>query len=187
MGLTVQVLPDQTPNIDLSPFVAYKISGRWSAGVGGSYRLVTRENWRGLNQRGTVYGFRAISEFKLYKGFFAHLDYEQMKVSLSDSLFGKQQGELSKRGWIDGLMIGMGKDYRIAKYVKGNMQVLYNFLHERNSPYKDKVMVRFGFSFQLKDKIKKPKITAEAKELTKETKKKGKDKVKGLWRKKGKL
>lgn len=107
-------------------------------------------------------------------------------IVIGDSLYAKPLSEISKRGWVDGLMVGVGKDYKIAKYVRGNMQVLYNFLHDVNSPYKDKVMIRFGFSFQLKDKIKKPVISeSEKEEFIKEKREKGQKKGKGFLREKG--
>lgn len=164
LGLTLQVHQDQTPSIDLSPFAAYKWTERLSFGVGGNYRVMTKDNFKGFTREGAVYGGRVFSEFNLYKGIFVHAEYEMMRAPRKELLALNGKAEAMGNTWVDGLLIGAGKDYRIAKYVKGNMQVLYNFLDEINSPYQSKVMVRLGFSFQLKDKIKKPVIQPDDKE-----------------------
>ena len=161
LGLTIQIHPDQTPNVDASPFLGYKLTERLSFGFGGNYRLMTKNNFKGFTSKGAVYGYRSYSEFKVHKGFFVHAEYEMLKVPVRDSILLNVPEKVIGRGWVDGLLVGVGKDYKIANYVNGNMQVLYNFLHEGNSPYQNRVMVRFGFSFQLKDKIKKPDLSKE--------------------------
>lgn len=158
LGMTLQVHQDKVPNIDLSPFVAYKWTERLSFGLGGSYRVMTKDDFKGFTREGTVYGGRAFSEFDIHKGIFVHAGYEMMCTQKIGSLVFNGKGEHTEKTWVDGLLIGAGKDYRVARYVKGNMQVLYNFLDEISSPYQNKVMVRLGFSFQLKDKVKKPAV-----------------------------
>lgn len=179
LGLTVQIHPDKIPNVDLSPFAGFKVSPRFSFGLGGNYRLVSKPKFKGLTSDGAVYGYRAFTELMVHKGFFLHAEYEMLKTLVRDSIhFGASEKILEKE-WVDGLLIGIGKEYKIGGLVKGNMQVLYNFLNEPNSPYKEKVMVRFGFSFQLKDKIKKPDLAPEvekAKEKGKRSLRKLKDK-----------
>lgn len=163
LGLTLQIHQAQTPNVDISPFAAYKLTERLSLGLGGNYRLMTKHDFKGFTREGAVYGGRGFAEFKIYKGIFAHVEYEMMKSPQRDSLVYLRL-EQEEKIWVDGLLLGIGKDYKIAKYIKGNMQVLYNFLPEINSPYQNRVMVRFGFNFQLKDKIKKPKVEMPDKE-----------------------
>lgn len=158
LGMTLQVHQDKTPNLDLSPFAAYRWTERLSFGLGGNYRVMTKDYFKGLTREGEVYGARAFSEFTLYKGIFVHAGYEMMRAPRKEPLALNGKAEAIGDTWVDGLLIGAGKDYRIARYIKGNMQVLYNFLDEVNSPYRNKVMVRLGFSFQLKDKVKKPTV-----------------------------
>lgn len=93
MDLTVQVHPDKIPNIDLSPFTAYKISERPSFGIGGNYKLMTKNKFQGITHEGAVYGYRGFTEFKLHKGFFAHAEYELMKTSVRDSLDNQNEGK----------------------------------------------------------------------------------------------
>lgn len=155
LGLTVQIHPDQIPNVDVSPFTAFKLSQRLSFGVGGTYRLMTREDFKGITSEGAVYGYRGFTELLLQKGFFVHAEYEILKTLVRDSLYTQVTEKLLEKEWISGLLIGIGREYKIGGLVKGNMQVLYNFLHEPNSPYQEKVMVRFGFSFQPKNRKKK--------------------------------
>lgn len=180
LGLTLQIHQAQTPNMDISPFAAYRLTERLSLGLGGNYRLMTKNDFKGLTREGAVYGGRGFAELKIYKGIFAHAGYEMMKSPQREALV-NTRSEREGKVWVDGLMIGAGKDYKIARYIKGNMQVLYNFLNEMNSPYQNKVMVRLGFSFQLKDKIKKPKIDVPDKE---EMLKEGKQKIEETYRQK---
>src|SRR5690606_5935214 len=130
---------------------------------GGNYRLMTKPEFKGLTSEGAVYGYRGFTEFMLHKGIFVHAEYEMLKTLVRDSIMFKTTESILEKKWIDGLLLGIGKEYKIAGRVKGNMQVLYNFLNEPNSPYQNKVMVRFGFSFQLKDKIRKPDLKPEIK------------------------
>src|SRR5699024_418322 len=127
-------------------------------GLGGSYRVMTKDDFKGFTREGTVYGGQAFSEFDIHKGIFVHAGYEMMYTQKIGSLAINGKDEYTEKSWVDRLLYEVGKDYRIARYVKGNMQVLYNFLDEISSPYQNKVMVRLGFSFQLKDKAKKPVV-----------------------------
>lgn len=180
LGMTLQVHQDKTPNLDLSPFAAYRWTERLSFGLGGNYRVMTKDRFKGLTRMDEVYGARAFSEFNLYKGIFVHAGYEMMRAPRKEPLSFNGKAEDVGNTWVDGLLIGAGKDYRIARYVKGNMQVLYNFLDEVNSPYRNKVMVRLGFSFQLKDRIKKPVVRSQDREKLKD---RAVDKGKGFLRK----
>ena len=56
-----------------------------------------------------------------------------------------QQGETIGRQWSDGLLVGVGKNYNFVKKVKGNVMILYDFLHNENSVYPKAWVVRFGF------------------------------------------
>lgn len=58
-----------------------------------------------------------------------------------------------------GLLIGVGKNYNFIKKVKGNVMILYDFLHNENSVYPKAWVVRFGFFLDGLPKLKsKPKI-----------------------------
>lgn len=111
---------------------------------------MTSEDFRGITKEGAVYGYRGFTELLLHKGFFVHGEYEILKTLVRDSLYMQVTEKVLEKEWLSGLLIGIGREYKIGGLVKGNMQVLYNFLHEPNSPYQEKVMVRFGFCLQPK-------------------------------------
>jgi hypothetical protein len=52
------------------------------------------------------------------------------------------------QAWSDGLLVGVRKNYNFIKKVKGNVMVLYDFLHDEHSVYPRAWVVRFGFFFE---------------------------------------
>lgn len=113
---------------------------------------MTKDDFRGVTSEGAVYGYRGLTELSLHKDFFLHAEYERLNTLISDSIFMQVLKNVLEKEWVDGLLVGVGKEYKIWGLVKGNMQLLYNFLHTPNSPYQEKVMVQFDLSFGLKDK-----------------------------------
>ncbi len=50
------------------------------------------------------------------------------------------------RHWKSGVLAGVGKEYSFIKKIKGQVTVLYDFLHEDGvSPYKRPIVIRIGF------------------------------------------
>jgi len=142
LGGTLQLLVGDPTSIDFSPLAGYKLNKRWSAGVGGTYRISfgsDKSKYTNHIDQG-VYGYRVFSEYLFFKGFFVHGEFESMNKKLENQL-----SDQPKRIWVNGLMAGLGKEYRFAKKVKGNVMVLYNFLHSEDSPYDKPFVIRFSF------------------------------------------
>jgi len=142
LGGTIQLLVGNPTSLDLSPLAGYRLTKKWSIGTGATYRLSFGD---GNNQYTNaidedVYGYRAFTEYIFYKGFFAHSEFESMNKKVEDLT-----SDQTQRTWSNALMAGIGKEYRFAKKVKGNVMVLYNFLHSSNSPYDKPLVFRFGF------------------------------------------
>jgi hypothetical protein len=49
--------------------------------------------------------------------------------------------------WQQSAMLGVAKKYRVSKKLKGNVQVLYDFLHRQHLPITQPVIFRFGCNF----------------------------------------
>ena len=63
--------------------------------------------------------------------------------------------DIGGRRWVWSLFVGIKKDYRISKNLKGNIQTLYNLYDDHdNSPYTDRLSVRMGFEIPMKKKVK---------------------------------
>jgi len=142
LGGTLQLLVGDPTSIDFSPLAGYKLNKRWSVGVGGSYRISfgSDKSKYANHIDQDVYGYRVFSEYILFKGIFVHGEFESMNKKLENQL-----SDQPKRIWVNGLMAGLGKEYRFAKNVKGNVMVLYNFLHSEDSPYDKPFVIRFSF------------------------------------------
>jgi hypothetical protein len=56
------------------------------------------------------------------------------------------------RQWSWNFFVGVKKEYKFTKHIKGNIQVLYNVGHyiRNTNAYGDKLNVRMGFDFSLK-------------------------------------
>ncbi len=130
-------------SLDLSPSLTYKIKRNIRAGLTGQYRLngpdpalVNR------NIPSKLYSFGVFGEYLIGKGIFAHLEFNRQvsRFNLADN---KIQTRRS-----NGLLIGIGKEYRITKGINGTCLLLYDTLHKRNGPYSRPWQVRLGVDIQ---------------------------------------
>jgi len=141
LGGNLEVNTGDPTSLDFSPTLAYRINKVWTAGLGGSYRANFGEEiefWDAFDQ--DVYGYRVFSEYVVFKNFFTHGEFESMNVSIKNPA-----GEIMGRQWVSGALAGMGKNYNFINKVKGNVMVLYDFLHGDSSPHKRPWVIRFGF------------------------------------------
>ena len=62
----------------------------------------------------------------------------------------------TKREWVWGAFIGLKKEYRIIRNIKGTAMVMTRLFNpDHKSPYADVLNVRFGFEFPMRKKVKK--------------------------------
>lgn len=127
-------------SIDISPLASYKITGKISLGIGGTYRYATpiKTKMGNLVAEG-VYGYRGFAEYHFFKSFYAHAEYE--------SMYKRRDGEAlvaRKENWVSGCLLGIGRHYKLSNKLKGNISLLYNVLHSEDSPYQKPLVFRFG-------------------------------------------
>jgi len=121
--------------------LGYRINKKWRSGITATYRVAVNVD-TALNQAlipSDVYGGSIFSDYGLVKGFFAHGELE----SRSTIIFSDDAG--SQRKWVEGLLIGFGRDFPLYKKLNGGMMILYNVLHNDDSPYRSPWQFRFGF------------------------------------------
>lgn len=129
-------------NMDISPIIGYKFNKKISIGFGGVYRATfgQQDEFFDYIMEENVYGGRIFMEYILVKGFFGHVEYERMNNVIIDPLT-----DITYRIWSDGILVGLGKGYRISNVLNGNILVLYNTMHEAGvSPYGSPWQIRFG-------------------------------------------
>lgn len=130
-----------TTDIGLS--VGYKLNDKSIIGVGASYKLGLGKGWNDIQLTHQGIGVRSFVEWKLNGSFFVSGGYEQnyrAEFSRIDQL-----KELS--AWQQSGLLGITKKYRVSKKFKGNVQLMYDFLHAQQVPRGQPVVFRMGYNF----------------------------------------
>jgi hypothetical protein len=137
-GKTTRFIPS---NANIGFHVGYKLNNKSSAGVGAGYKLGFGSSWNkirlsheGISLRSYVswkikgrFFLRGASEWNYNHGF-RHFD-ELKNVSR----------------WQQSALLGISKQYQFSKKIKGNMQVLFNFLYKQTVPVSEPVVFRMGY------------------------------------------
>lgn len=149
---------------DFNPYVGYRISGLFTGGLGWNQRFAyDRRNHEWNNSRGRIYGPRAYLDTKIGKGFSGHLETEVMNTFVPSVISGTMLDH-GQREWVWGMMIGLKKEYKIYKNLRGTVLFQYNIFNPKyKAPYVDRLNSRIGFEYVLKKKKKKSKETAKEK------------------------
>ena len=147
-GLTLQFQNLTSFWLDLNPQLAFKITGRWQAGLGWNERFAYDFKAREWDLENRMYGMRGFVHFKLKENFWLKADVEKMNAPLrATPIMGS---EIIGRGWIWSFFAGVKKDFQFSKYLKGNVQTMYNIYNpDKRSPYVNRLNVRIGFDFPL--------------------------------------
>lgn len=152
-GLMLQYQRKNAYLLDLNPYVGYRLSGRFTVGVGWNHRYAYISDARSFDSRLRIFGPRSYVDFKLGKGFIARLEGETMNTFVPSTLWGNPDS--GAREWVWGCMTGIKKEYRIYKNLKGTALIQYNiFDPHHKAPYVDRVNSRIGFEYTIKRKLK---------------------------------
>jgi hypothetical protein len=136
--------------IDFNPWIGYRITGHITAGAGWNERVGVSHAHVFLEH---VYGPRVFGEYKLGKGFSARMEVETMNTAIPPN-WQPLHGDPTGRIWVWNSFAGLKREYKLFKYLKGNIQMLYNtsslFAHHHVNIYGDPLTVRMGFEFPMK-------------------------------------
>ena len=148
-GLFLQYQRKNLYLADFNPYVGYKISGRFTSGLGWNHRYAYDKKTRQFNSRSAIFGPRAYVDFKLGKGFIAHVEGESMNSFVPSTLTGNP--DTGQREWVWSFMTGIKKEYRIYKNLKGTALIEYNLFNRYyKAPYVDRLNSRIGFEYVIK-------------------------------------
>ena len=140
--------------LDVNPYAGYKLSGRFTMGLGWNHRLAWDSKYETWEKRSRIFGPRAFVDFKLGKGFIAHVEGESMNSFVPSTLHGNP--DAGHREWVWGCMTGLKKEYKIYKNLKGTALIQYNLFNRYyKAPYVDRLNSRIGFEYVLKKKVRK--------------------------------
>jgi hypothetical protein len=141
--------------VDFNPYIGYRLSGRLTSGLGWNQRYGYDTDRNTFSPGTRIYGPRVYSEFKIGKGFSPRAEAELMNTYVPPRLHSGPADPVG-REWVPGVFVGLKKEYKFMRKVKGTAQIMLRvFNHENKSPYGDVLNMRVGFEFPMKKKIKK--------------------------------
>lgn len=134
------LLPSMT---DVGLGVGIKLSDRYTAGTGLSYKLGWGSGIRNIRLTNEGVGFRTYVEMK-FKGEFwlaggAELNHFSRFRDLRSTL-------RNYSSWQRSALLGISKRYSGPKKIGGKVQVLYNFLYRLETPESQPIIFRFNYS-----------------------------------------
>jgi hypothetical protein len=139
-------------SVDFNPYAGYRFTGRTTAGVGWNQRIAYNLDKKLFNPEARVFGPRIFGEYKLWKGFSPRLEGEVMNTTVPPSTITTSL-DPGQREWVWGAFVGLKKEYRFFKNVKGTALIMARIFNtDHKSPYADVLNVRFGFEFPMKKK-----------------------------------
>lgn len=142
--------------VDFNAYAAYRLTKRINTGIGWNQRVGYNTDRYSFNPNARIFGPRVLGEFKLGKGFSSRGEAELMNTGIPP--LNSTTYDPSHREWIWGAFVGLKKEYKLFKNVKGTAMVMARlFNQERKSPYADVLNVRMGFEFPMKRKPNKSK------------------------------
>lgn len=130
-------------NISLLPILGYKVTERYSVGVGVVYQYY---RFRGTSL--SNYGGRAFTQLEVVDigegALLAHAEIEVLNVEMIDRFnpFDRNRTTLTLP------MVGLGYRQRLSEKASFDMLALYNISDDPNNPYSNPVL-RFGFNIGL--------------------------------------
>jgi hypothetical protein len=137
---------------DINPYLSYRLSGRFTTGTGWNQRYAYDRKKDEWNHQARIYGPRAFLDFRLGKGFIAHLETEVMNTFVP-SVIKISPSDAGQREWVWGMMTGLKKEYKIYKNLSGTVLIQFNLFNPKyKSPYVDRINSRIGFEYILKRK-----------------------------------
>ena len=150
-GMTFQIYKASDVAIDFSPYISYKLSGRFRSGVGATFRESLSKDKPFLKKDG-VYGYRVMNDFRWFGNFYLHTEGEWLhftEAAIAKYTFpaDKDLGE-----WRFRLNAGMFRTYKISNRLDGQMQILYNVLDLTHFPQTKNTSFRFGVEYKMKGK-----------------------------------
>lgn len=122
--------------------VGYKLNDKSIVGIGASYKM-SFGTIQHIQFRSESVGLRSYLEYKIKKQFFMRGGFEMNYNTAFQSI-----AELKNlSAWQSSALLGLSKKYKISKKLKGNLQILYDFLSNKHVPATEPFVFRVGYNF----------------------------------------
>ncbi len=121
----------------------YHITDHLGMGILGNYRYGLGENIKNIHFSSMGAGYGGFVNYMIIWGFGLQVGWERnylFAITAND-------GQEVPAGWTSALLLGITKEYRIGKKMKGNVSVFYDFLHNRHEPQTNAWLWRMGWRF----------------------------------------
>jgi len=129
---------------DIAGQVAYQFHKNGSAGIGTAYKLGMGTGFNNICFSHQGVGLRSFLDWKLKGTFYINGGFEQ---NYNSQLLNEEQLR-NFDNWQGSALIGISKKYKVNSRLKGNIILLYDFLHNRHFPRTDPIKVRIGYNFR---------------------------------------
>lgn len=128
-------------NISIFPQIGYKITDRYSAGVGISYQYVKIK--RPIDTSLSNFGWSVFNRFNVTNQFFGYAEFERLTFEYFTSF----DPERTEKSAFNSLLIGAGYSEQIGGRASFNVMALYNVLYDESvtpRPYNSPWVLRAG-------------------------------------------
>ena len=129
---------------DIGFSIGFKLNDKSILGIGSSYKMGWGKDIRHILITHQGVGLRSFLDYKVKGSFFIAGGYEQNYRTLFNSVDQLKD----KRAWQSSGLIGVSKKYSVSKKLKGNVQVLWDFLSYQQVPRTQAVLFRVGYGLK---------------------------------------
>jgi hypothetical protein len=142
-GITWQIYNHDYVSIDFGLQAGYRVSPKFTAGIGGVYRVGFSDDFDGYVKGLQTYGGRVYAELAIAKGVFAHGEFEMLKVN--PAIRTNTVDPVNDR--VSGSYFGLGKRFKLSRTIRGNIQGLYRVEYNGELPDVNTITARFGIEY----------------------------------------
>ncbi len=128
---------------DIGFSLGYRFAPKIVAGIGGSYKMGWGRDWRHIALTHQGVGLRTFADIQAKGSYWITGGGEWNYRSAFQDLAAIKHSS----GWQRSALMGISKKYKAGKF-KGNLQVLYDFLHNRQVPAGPAFVVRTGYQLK---------------------------------------
>ena len=129
---------------DIGLNVGYKLNSRSVVGIGTSYKMGWGENIQHIHISSQGVGLRSFLDWKLKGNLWVTGGVEMNYLSAFSSI----AALTNYSAWQQSALLGLTKKISTGKKLKANVQLLYDFLYNRQVPQTQPLLFRVGYSLK---------------------------------------
>lgn len=153
-GISFQIDQNHVPwtGIDISPFVGYRLSGRFRTFIGGTYRPYVNVRSFDFNPNDKAFSLRWFTHIKTINGVYLHLEAQRKLEDISLKPSHQPVSDQLSNIWQNQYYVGLMRLQRLNKKINVSFYVLYDLDDIGKTFNVSQVEMRFGFEYKLKKK-----------------------------------